>query len=83
MAAYTISDRPFGDDEPDAQARLRPLVCGEAATEPCVMLIGTGLSPRVRGSHVVFFRKRPDDGPIPACEGEPLGVKSMTLRGNH
>ena len=48
-----------------------PRVCGGAHDARRSFIAGEGLSPRVRGSLVLYFYLYATDGSIPACAGEP------------
>ena len=46
-------------------------MCGGASSALPPVSLFLGLSPRVRGSRLVFHRHRREDRSIPACAGEP------------
>ena len=57
--------------------RVYPRVCGGTFAIPGPGIRGRGLSPRVRGNPVMEEARRLDDGSIPACAGEPVGVGQL------
>ena len=72
-----IGPIPAGAGEPPARRRGRcksrayPRGCGGAPSGLRVVLTGSGLSPRVRGSRPRRADRGPPAGPIPAGAGEP------------
>ena len=50
-----------------------PRVCGGTAATSWRPTPHSGLSPRVRGNHLVAGHDVLDRGSIPACAGEPVG----------
>ena len=52
--------------------RAYPRVCGGTAPVVGLLVVGGGLSPRVRGNLIQAHRVRQRIRPIPACAGEPL-----------
>ena len=48
-----------------------PRVCGGTLPNQSTAVIRTGLSPRVRGNHIVTIDASDRQGSIPACAGEP------------
>ena len=63
--------QPFGSDAHVIHQWVYPRVCG--ATEVALRMPRQrrGLSPRVRGNHVIFFVVAAGIGSIPACAGQP------------
>ena len=58
---------------PSASAlTVYPRVCGGTLAYGPALLSSEGLSPRVRGNLWVYVGRRPIDGSIPACAGEPM-----------
>ena len=51
--------------------RVYPRVCGETRGLPRGQLSRLGLSPRVRGNHLLWVAVRHRYGSIPACAGKP------------
>ena len=85
-----IGRRPSGSipacaGEPSAGARVPirsrvyPRVCGGAHSTPRHRKPVRGLSPRVRGSHHPLHAHPEAVGSIPACAGEPLPDRTVTL----
>ena len=60
-----------------AALRAYPRVCGGAAIRGHAKTTLKGLSPRVRGSRIWMVTKKRGEGPIPACAGEPIGVRTV------
>ena len=52
-------------------AQVYPRVCGGTISGGKIPVIGEGLSPRVRGNRRRRGNRRPAQGSIPACAGEP------------
>ena len=48
-----------------------PRVCGATHLHPHQPLAGEGLSPRVRGNHILYDVESIGVGSIPACAGQP------------
>ena len=57
--------------------RVYPRVCGETEREPCLTMIGRGLSPRVRGNLLTDGDRLRIEGSIPACAGKPTAVMCL------
>ena len=60
------------------RSRVYPRVCGGTESPVLMILIGTGLSPRVRGNRVAGIDDLDRDGSIPACAGEPPAAGHTT-----
>ena len=57
--------------------RVYPRVCGGTGRAGRITRAGRGLSPRVRGNRLRHGRARRGAGSIPACAGEPSGVRPI------
>ena len=55
------------------ELRVYPRVCGETCSPVSQVLLLEGLSPRVRGNHLVQVYLVAAGGSIPACAGKPPG----------
>ena len=55
--------------------RVYPRVCGGTAAGGTASTPNAGLSPRVRGNHILRLQERIPERSIPACAGEPSGVR--------
>ena len=62
---------PAAAAAPIAGRSVYPRVCGGTSSEPWACKAVTGLSPRVRGNHIVPPPLRSLRRSIPACAGEP------------
>ena len=72
---------PYKADLDYQASMVYPRVCGGTLVTPSVVVVRTGLSPRVRGNLNVFLLPVPSLGSIPACAGEPESVFSnLSLR---
>ena len=69
---------PRGSDRP-AASRVYPRMYGETNIAVGLAIGGMGLSPHVRGNHVVSQGQQSFDGSIPACTGKP-GPAPTTAR---
>ena len=58
---------------PSSGIGVYPRVCGVTAAAPDMLKALKGLSPRVRGHLVCYFRNAAKRGSIPACAGSPRG----------
>ena len=56
-----------------------PRVCGGTSANLNNVIIVIGLSPRVRGNHLLYGVIRVEARSIPACAGEPVTVTSATI----
>ena len=54
------------------EAAVYPRVCGGTEDGERILILNTGLSPRVRGNPSRDLRHRRARGSIPACAGEPV-----------
>ena len=52
-------------------SRVYPRVCGGTETDPSLLELGLGLSPRVRGNPAHLLNTPAGVRSIPACAGEP------------
>ena len=60
-----------------APRRVYPRVCGGTRSRRWTARASSGLSPRVRGNHVLLADEVPARGSIPACAGEPVGLHEI------
>ena len=58
--------------------QVYPRVCGVAEWVNVAVLVGLGLSPRVRGSLPLTAASVPPMGSIPTCAGQPIGVRLVS-----
>ena len=59
--------------------QVYPRVCGGTETDPSLLALGLGLSPRVRGNPAIGLTRPPSMRSIPACAGEPsAGHRAIT-----
>ena len=65
---------------PLRESWVYPRVCGGTGTGCGVGGVRGGLSPRVRGNPYHAYCKRPYDGSIPACAGEPQTALPAMVR---
>ena len=69
---------PLGNVSP----RVYPRVCGGTGKRGCEYMMSPGLSPRVRGNHVPGRMAVGGNRSIPACAGEPSGLRRACLSGS-
>ena len=63
--------KPRDSRRRSTELRVYPRVCGEACSVLVGGSVGSGLSPRVRGSRRIDYAERIGRGSIPACAGKP------------
>ena len=64
----------------DRRSRVYPRVCGGTVRLPFFVPVLEGLSPRVRGNHLVTVVVNHLTGSIPACAGEPKSLHATLNR---
>ena len=84
VASQTTRSIPACAGEPSALpvasliSRVYPRVCGGTSPSLIIMVIASGLSPRVRGNRRCGRPGQPHPGSIPACAGEPWSSRVRT-----
>ena len=66
---------PQGPQRLPVAAAVYPRVCGGTPGAPAIRSNASGLSPRVRGNHLLPHKPTGAVGSIPACAGEPLPAR--------
>ena len=70
---------PWHTDADCQHSGVYPRVCGGTGCTPRQISKGIGLSPRVRGNHVLYRRDAVNRGSIPACAGEPRSISLVRV----